>query len=213
LESCNGPGAPDIGPVEPQSRSVSRAAPISPAERDWFEAAFKASAKALWCIAAAIVKDRSLAHDIVQEAAVVAMSKLGEFDRSTSFAAWAGQIVRFTALNELRRKGRSPRSGEDQLGTVSGSRIDPAPPHEDELRSKLATALETLDDTARACLLMRTVMGMSYQEISDALDVPEGTAMSHVHRSRQALRTKLMPHWETAEGGTGGAKSMGGNRP
>jgi RNA polymerase sigma-70 factor (ECF subfamily) len=189
---------------------VSTPVPFKPADRDWFEAAFKASARALWCIAAAIVKDRSLAHDIVQEAAVVAMSKLNEFDRSTSFAAWAGQIVRFTALNELRRKGRSPRSGEELSLAPANSRIDPAPVHEGELRSKLASALDALDDTARACLLMRTVMGMSYGEISEALDVPEGTAMSHVHRSRQSLRTRLTPHWETAEGGTGGRGGRGG---
>lgn len=181
-------------------------------DRDWFEAAFKTSAKGLWCIAAAIVRDRSLAHDIVQEAAVVAMSKLGEFDRSTSFAAWAGQIVRFIALNELRKKGRAPFSGEDPaMGTFAGvaSRIDAVPEHEAELRLKLASALGTLDETARACLLMRTVMGMSYGEISSALGIPEGTAMSHVHRSRQSLRTTLMPYWEGA-GEEAGREQRGG---
>ncbi len=165
-------------------------------DRAWFESAFKASAKALWCIAAAIVKDRSLAHDIVQEAAVVAMGKMSEFDRNTSFAAWAGQIVRFTALNELRRKGKAPKSGDDAL-TSSGVRARPGASASDpEIRGQLSTAMETLDDTARACLLMRTVMDMPYQEIGAALGIPEGTAMSHVHRSRQALRAKLMPYWE-----------------
>ena len=134
---------------------------------------------------------------------MVAMSKLAEFDRSTSFAAWAGQIVRFIALNELRKKGKAPRSGDDTLGSFGGAaRIDAPPEHEAELRAKLGEALGTLDETARACLLMRTVMGMSYQEISSALDVPEGTAMSHVHRSRQALRTTLMPYWEGASEGS-----------
>ncbi len=83
----------------------------------------------------------------------------------------------------------------------AGSRIDAAPEHEAELRGKLSQALGMLDETARACLLMRTVMGMSYQEIAAALDVPEGTAMSHVHRSRQSLRTTLMPYWQGAEAG------------
>src|SRR5205085_11053883 len=69
-----------------------------------FGAAFEASSRALWCIAAAIVKDRTLAHDVVQEAAVVALRKIDEFDPRTSFAAWAGQIVRFVALNA--RRGR-----------------------------------------------------------------------------------------------------------
>ena len=140
---------------------------------------------------------------------MVAMSKLSEFDRSTSFAAWAGQIVRFIALNEYRRKGRGPKAVGEMPLEASDSRIDAAPEHEDELRSHLAAALDTRDDTARACLLMRTTMGMSYQEISGALGIPEGTAMSHVHRSRQALRAKLLPHWE---GAPAGGSSKGGPR-
>lgn len=136
---------------------------------------------------------------------MVAMGKMSEFDRTTSFAAWAGQIVRFTALNELRRKGRAPRSGEDALmspgaggasrGGGGGDGVDA------EMRGRLAGAMETLDDTARACLLMRTVMDMPYQEIGAALGIPEGTAMSHVHRSRQALRSKLMPYWQGEDAG------------
>ena len=48
-------------------------------------------------LAAAILHDKTAALDVVQEAAVVAMNKLAEFDPRTSFAAWAGQIVRFLA--------------------------------------------------------------------------------------------------------------------
>lgn len=171
---------------------------MSPADRQWFEAAYKASAKALWCIAVAIVKDRSLAHDIVQESALIALGKLSEFDRTTSFAAWAGQIVRFTALNELRKKGRAPASVETSPIT-SGARIDAPPAHEAELRARLASSVDSLDEVPRTCLLMRTVMGMSYQEISSSLGIPEGTAMSHVHRARQALRDRLMPYWEASD--------------
>ena len=56
---------------------------------------------------------------------------------------------------------------------------------------QVLAALHTLEDTARACLLLRTVEGMPYREISVALDIPEGTAMSHVHRSRQSMRRIL----------------------
>ena len=38
---------------------------------------------------------------------------------------------------------------------------------------------------------MRTLDGLSYAEIAALLDVPEGTAMSHVHRTRRLLRERL----------------------
>jgi RNA polymerase sigma-70 factor (ECF subfamily) len=173
-------------------------------DRSSFAAAFQESSRALWCIAAAITRDRSLAHDVVQEAAVVALRKLDEFDPATSFTAWAGQIVRFLALNERRKLIRVDVSeaGPAALESAADRRIDQAAPVESGLRGHLADALDSLDDTARACLLMKTVMDMGYKDIAAALGIPEGTAMSHVHRSRQTLRKKLTPHWE-ASGGAG----------
>ena len=159
--------------------------------------AFQDASRALWCIAAAIVRDRAAAQDVVQEAAVVALRKIDEFDASTSFTAWAGQIVRFIALNERRRRIRSGASEAGPLQAEFTPALQrPAEPGDAEIRERLAAAVATLDDTARACLLMKTVMGMSYADIAAAVGVPEGTAMSHVHRSRQSLRTMLAPHWE-----------------
>ena len=64
-----------------------------------------------------------------------------------------------------------------------------AEPFDDDL----LRALGGLDETARGCLLMRVVMDMPYKEIALAMDVPEGTAASHVHRARAALRGALRP--------------------
>jgi RNA polymerase sigma-70 factor (ECF subfamily) len=55
-----------------------------------------------------------------------------------------------------------------------------------------------LDEVARACLLLRTVHDMPYKQIAQVLEVPEGTAMSHVHRARQAMRQRLMEEGRTA---------------
>ena len=61
----------------------------------------------------------------------------------------------------------------------------------------VVAALMSLDETARACLLMKTVLDLPYREIAAALGVPEGTAMSHVHRARGALRERLATGDET----------------
>jgi RNA polymerase sigma-70 factor (ECF subfamily) len=65
------------------------------------------------------------------------------------------------------------------------------PPDQMAFDDDLMAALNNVNDTARACLLLRTIDGMEYAEISKLLDIPAGTAMSHVHRSRQFLRKRL----------------------
>lgn len=156
-----------------------------------FASLFSGASKGLWCIAAAIVRDRSLAHDIVQEAAVTALGKLDQFSPGTSFAAWMGQIVRYTALNELRRGKRARTTPVDPHTMVHARANEASTPEMDGMDPALQSALDTLEDTARTCLIMRTVMDMPYRNISAALGIPEGTAMSHVHRSRTALRSVL----------------------
>ncbi len=55
----------------------------------------------------------------------------------------------------------------------------------------LAAALRSLDEMPRCCLLLRVVMDLPYKDIAQVLDIPEGTAMSHVHRARRQVRERL----------------------
>lgn len=159
--------------------------------RAQFVERFQASWRSLWCIAVAVLGTRDGAEDVVQEAALIAWGKIEEFDPSTSFAAWMGQIVRFTALNQGRRMLKQHHAETSlELGTetpVPESDASTSTEAEDD-RRRVRRALDALDDTVRACVLMRALAGMSYQEISLALGVPEGTAACYVHRARAVLR-------------------------
>ena len=156
--------------------------------RDQFAERFRESSRALWCIAASVSRDRGGAEDAVQEAAVIALEKIGEFNPTTNFIAWMGQIVRFVAMNSARttaRRDRILRENATDVSSIGNSQaawgLSPA----------MNLALDTLDPSARACLLMRVVGGLSYQEIAAALDMPEGTAMSHVFRARKSLASRV----------------------
>jgi RNA polymerase sigma-70 factor (ECF subfamily) len=167
----------------------------------------------LWYIAAAILGDRTLAHDVVQEAAAIAMTKLQDFDSTTNFTAWMGQIVRFVALNEARgrQRRRTTLASPETLAAVKGNPRPSSPtvpdigPSLEGFDDRVRTGLMSLDETARTCLILRIVHGMAYSEISKSLNIPEGTAMSHVHRSRLALRDRLSAHadslMDNAQGG------------
>ncbi len=192
-------------PRQPSS-APSGPAPVAGLSPDEFAARFAESFRKLWLIAVSVTRQPALADDAVQEAAVVALGKRGEFDPATSFTAWMGQIVRYVALNQSRRERKRRGSDVDpaDLGIPAPATQSPDPtlptlpdaqgalsadqPHFDD---DVVDALQQLPETARACLLLRTIDGMEYSEIAQVLDIPAGTAMSHVHRARKRLREQL----------------------
>jgi RNA polymerase sigma-70 factor, ECF subfamily len=167
-----------------------------------FSAQLEPLRRSLWVIAAAVVGSagggREEAEDIVQEAAVIALAKLNEFEPSTSFAAWMGQIVRNLARNHARKQQRRRTINADSavldrvgIGVGGHGSADPPVSQWVQFDSRVLQALDELDELARSCLLLRTIRELPYKEISSLLGIPEGTAMSHVHRARQALRARL----------------------
>jgi RNA polymerase sigma-70 factor (ECF subfamily) len=171
--------------------------PLSP---DEFVSRFTALSRNLWCLAAGILGCRSQAEDVLQESAMTALKRLDSFRRDSNFGAWMSQIVRFTALNHARRHYRSREVGVvDHLpahGATNGvgQVVDGAgslASEQEHFDDSLTRALAQLSEMSRASFLLRTLMGLSYSEISDLLDIPEGTAMSQVSRSRAILRELL----------------------
>ena len=155
-------------------------------------------------MAAAVLGNPRMAEDVLQEAALTGLQQLPRFRPGTRFEAWMSQIVRFTALNQMRTEHRSPRSLEEQT-LVDARPADPgrsgagAPvgadgelhPDQNCFDDHVLQALRELKEPARACLLLRTVMELEYREIAEILGMAEGTAASHVHRARHRMRTIL----------------------
>lgn len=180
---------------------------MQPLTPEQFAARLSESHRTVWTIAASILNDAQAADDMVQEAVTIALRKLPEFDPATSFAAWFGQIVRFVSLNEARKRRRF--TGTDQERMSQEPSPPPLPSPDTPFDARVQAALESLPEAARSCLLLRTLQGMSFAEIATALSMPEGTAMSHVHRARAVLRERLgsLSPRSAARGVAGGGAS------
>jgi RNA polymerase sigma-70 factor (ECF subfamily) len=185
--------------------------PADVADPRVFAAQYRDAYHRLTLVAAAVTGDRESAEDIVQEASIIAFGKAGEFTPGTNFAAWLAEIVRRCALNHRRKVHQRRTFSADPavLGQMNhvASPIEPSPIAVESGRlladqtafdDELSLALESLGEQARACLLLRVVEKLSYAEISELLNIPEGTAMSHVHRSKAALRKRLSHEEESA---------------
>lgn len=185
--------------------------PAGPLRADEFAERFRASFRVLWLLALAIVGDPHLAEDVVQEAGIIALGKLNQFRPGTNLTAWLGRIVRNVALNQARKHRKHRGSGLDPAALEYDDSSEPEVgrpvpslhsardatraaanrSRDEELADLIMRAVHGVSDVARACLLLRTLEGMEYARIAELLNIPEGTAMSHVHRTRHYLRKQL----------------------
>jgi RNA polymerase sigma-70 factor, ECF subfamily len=174
---------------------------LSPAE---FSDRLEAAHRTLWTVAAAVLGARTDAEDVLQDAAMIGLAKLDDFDGDTSFSAWMSGIVRNVARNHARKRQRRHTAATDPVSIdqsrAAAASVESTPdfdrrgrfsPDQSPFDDAVVAALNILEETARACLLLRTLRDMPYKEIAQVLGIPEGTAMSHVHRARQALRSHL----------------------
>lgn len=158
-----------------------------PMSRERFVSEFAKARPVLWCIAASVLRNRSEADDVLQDAAVIGLGKLSEWTPGSSFVAWMSQIVRFVALNHG-RKGQRREATARLAGVEAAVTHQPNTPGALHVNTEaILGTLNSLDEAARTCFLLRTTRSMSYSEISAAVGVPEGTAMSHVFRVRKVL--------------------------
>lgn len=160
---------------------------------DDFVQAFAQHGRSLWVIASAWA-GRHEAADLVQETARVAWERRAQFAPGTDARAWLAQIVRNLGANWRRRRRPELRAVEDLDAGNAPPSIVPLWPFDADrhgLSDELAQALAALPEVARACLLLQVVMGHSFAEIAEMLEIPENTAASHARRARLALRAAL----------------------
>ena len=130
------------------------------------------------------------AYDLVQEA-LLRVRKGLETYQPGSMEAWLSRIVTNVFLDEVRRKRRRPVEALPE----DPERLLPASPGADEPTDRLSddvqAALRRLPEDFRTAVVLCDVVGLSYEEIADALSVPVGTVRSRIHRGRRLLRVAL----------------------
>ncbi len=137
-----------------------------------------------------LVRDASLAEDIVQDAVLRALQYFASFRGDTGGRAWLLQIVRNAAYAAV----KSRRIGTDvPLETDDAMELpDPGPGPEAQLAQRqdleqLDQALAALPMELRECLVLCELERLSYKDIARVTGAPIGTVMSRLWRARQAL--------------------------
>jgi RNA polymerase sigma-70 factor (ECF subfamily) len=151
----------------------------------------------LFATALNVVKNRELAEDITQEAYMKAFQKLDTLKNRDQFYPWLKRIALNLALNHFERAKRVLDVENEDDDTSFFERIPDDESPEDilvkeELKKYVRNFVDALPDKLRVVVVLREIEDMSYDEISEIMNIPLGTVRSRLFNARQLIKDRLI---------------------
>ena len=148
------------------------------------------------------------AEDLTQDVFLKIFKSLHTFDRRANFQTWLVSVSRNLCIDHY-RSVRKERETIDR--DVDAGELTPAAPGQNAYQALeqadrvelLRKAMAELPDSLRKAVVMRDLKELSYQEIADQLNLPEGTVKSRINRGRTELARQVQRIREEDEGVTG----------
>ncbi|MBO4796309.1 MAG: sigma-70 family RNA polymerase sigma factor [Verrucomicrobia bacterium] len=148
------------------------------------------------------IGDNIDSEDIAQHVFIRVYKNASNYEVRSKFTTWLFTITKNLALNEIRRRKRHPTDSldvveqeEDYSKTKQYPDTKAVAPDDsmmnDEMQKCLKAALEALPERQRLALLMFQEQGLSYEEISEILEISLASTKSLIFRARDALKKTL----------------------
>jgi RNA polymerase sigma-70 factor, ECF subfamily len=137
-----------------------------------------------------VVGDRALAEDLTQEVFLRVYQGLPRFSLRSKFTTWLFQVTKNRVLDELRASERRPRAIV-ALDDVAPLEVLDAPFERLEAIDAVWRAVENLNVDLKMALLLRDVVGLSYTEIADSLEITLATVKWRIYKAREDVQLAL----------------------
>ncbi len=151
-----------------------------------------------------MVRNRTLAEDLAQEAFIRAFNAIGSYNTSYKFSNWILKIANNHTIDHLRKRkldtvsidGSPHATTQDEISQTrlvieSGGENPQEYVEHRELGGQIEEAIGELREEYRTVILLRHVEGYAYDEIAEIMDLPLGTVKTYLHRARGELRKSL----------------------
>jgi RNA polymerase sigma-70 factor (ECF subfamily) len=148
-----------------------------------------------------LVGDRNLAEDLTQEVFLRVYQGLPGFSDRSRFTTWLFQVTKNRVLDELRALERRPRAVV-ALDDIPPLEAVDQPLERTETIDAVWRAVESLTVDLKMALLLRDVVGLSYTEIGDSLEITLATVKWRIYKAREEVATALAREGITASTAT-----------
>ena len=162
-------------------------------DMDAFEEIYRASSGYVYAVAYRVTGRKEDAEEVTQDVFISVHRNLRSFAFKSAFTTWVYRIAMNTAINLYRKKSKE-RGGNVPFDDA----IDPGiHPHEGEdavralekkdTKKLVQSMLGSLSEDQRACVIMKDLEGLKYEEIAKALNINLNTVRSRLSRAREKL--------------------------
>lgn len=146
-----------------------------------------------------VMGDRTEAEDVAQEVFVAVFKYIDSFRGDSKFSTWLYRITINRAQNRLKYLARRSYQSHDAIDEPEHAALSESPLSSDvprpdgqaignELEIIVQEGLAQLNEDFRLILVLRDIENMSYKEISEIVELNEGTVKSRLFRARVALK-------------------------
>src|SRR3990172_6391594 len=165
---------------------------------DAFEVIYREYIDFVSNVAFRVVNSREDAEEVTQEVFLNIYRQLKYFRFESSLKTWIYRITVNTAINYSKKasKHHSEMAGymevSDRVNTNEHAPDKISGEFNEEI---IATLLDAITPDQRACIVLRSIEGLSYQEIAETLKIPVNTVRSRIKRAREtmlSLREEVM---------------------
>ena len=134
--------------------------------------------------------DKALAEDLTQEVFLRVYQGLPRFSLRCKFTTWLFQVTKNRVLDELRAKERRPLTPVNLDDAPHLEALD-QPAEQVEAIDALWRAIDVLPVDLKMALLLRDVVGLSYNEIADSLEITLATVKWRIFKAREDVQVAL----------------------
>lgn len=148
-----------------------------------------------------MIRNKSDAEDLTQEAFIKAFNSLGSFNTDYAFSTWLYKIASNNCIDYLRKRRLKTVSidapmqthdGEVQMELPDPNAVRPdVPITAGERTAVLQEAIKNLPEKYRIVIELRHTQEMEYADIAKQLNLPLGTVKAHLFRARALLLKRL----------------------
>jgi len=169
-------------------------AAVARQDHDAFRTLYDLAAPKLFATILRIVKTRAAAEEVLQDVFLRIWQNAAGFSPETGPAkAWMNSIARNRAIDIIRQKSFVPVSGGEDDDVSLYERVAEERDREADMinNASLRHCLATIDEPARACVLLAYYEGYSREDLARRFDRPVNTIKTWLHRSLATLRACL----------------------
>ncbi|OGS71848.1 MAG: RNA polymerase subunit sigma-70 [Flavobacteria bacterium RIFCSPLOWO2_12_FULL_31_7] len=151
------------------------------------EQLYKLLAPKLFAVSLKYSRNYEEAQDNLQESFLIIFEKLKQFKNEGSFEGWAKRLVVNYVLQQYRKQGTFLELVTDNIPNVEEVEID----DESVTMDFLLQIIQELPDRYRLVFNLYVVDGFSHKQISEMLEITDGTSKSNLARAKMILKEKI----------------------